>query len=493
MTGIVRALADPLVIATALLAAAAAAGASYAFLPALRGKPGQFAVLGVIIALSVLVAQLPAPAQSPRAMHGLAIVLATVMLWATQALPAWVSGLAFFAVALPSLIAPPLPLLSGFWSNAAALVFGGLLLGTAAERSGLGRFVARGLVERFVTSYPMFLLGILIGAGALSFLVPATMGRLALTIPIVAATAKAAGYEPGSNGYLGAMATTVAGNFLTAFAILPANLTNVIAIGAMEGLHGPIVRYGEFLLYGMPVLGLAKGVLFWAMVIVLCPAPAPKRQGPGDVAGLAPAGRRLALILAITVLGWATDFVHGVQPGWIALAAGLACILPGIGLVEPREAFDLNKANAILSLAAVLGLATVLTRSGASDLIGPELARLAAVEGRSAVYGFIAIAVMASLTAAVATSVGAIATITPVIGPIAAATGLSLPMGLMAELTGLQCVYFPFEAVPLMVGFAMAKVATGAAIRVLAPIGLVSLVTIVPLNAFWLWSIGAIR
>lgn len=492
MTGLARVLGDPVAIVLALLVGAAAVGTAWLALPQLRHRPAKLVVLALIAVGATLVAELPATPGSPRAMHGLAIVLATVMLWATSALPAWISSLAFFAIALASMISPPLPLLSGFWSNAAALVFGGLLLGTAAERSGLGRFVARGLVERFVTSYPMFLLGILVGAGALSFLVPATMGRLALTIPIVGATAKAAGYEPGSNGFLGAMAATIAGNFLTSFGILPANLVNVIAIGAMEALHGPMVRYGEFMAYCMPVLGLAKGALFWAMVVALCPAPKPLQPQATDAAALTPAGRRLGVILAATVAGWATDFVHGVQPGWIALAAGLACLLPGLGLVEARDAVDLNKANAILSLAAVLGVATILTRSGASDLIGAELSHLAAVEGRSAFYGFIAIAVMTSAAAAVATTVGAIATITPVIGPIAAATGLPLKMGLMAELTGLQTLYFPFEAVPLMVGFAIAGIPTGSAIRLLAPIGIMSLVTIVPLNALWLWAVGAL-
>ena len=104
-----------------------------------------------------------------------------------------------------------------------------IIIGTAAERSGLGRFVARSVLKPFLGSYPSLLFGILMGCGALGLLVPSTMGRLAITLPIVISLAKEVGYAQGSNGYAAAILTAVAGNFLTAYGILPANLVNVIA------------------------------------------------------------------------------------------------------------------------------------------------------------------------------------------------------------------------------------------------------------------------
>jgi len=455
--------------------------------------PARTVALLAILAAGALIAMLPPPGNAPRAMIGLGIVAATVLLWATAVVPAWASGLIFFAAALASGIAPPLRVLSGFWSTAAMLILGGLILGAAAERSGLGRWIARGLVERFVTTYPRFLTGILLGSGVLSFLVPATMGRLALTIPIVGAIAKAAGYAQGSPGYYGAMIVTVAGNFLTSYAVLTANLVNVIAIGTFEARHGPLIQYGEYLAYMLPVLGIVKGATFLALVAMLFPAPAPARPGPSDAAVLTPAGRRLAVLLGLTLALWSTDFVHRLPPGVVALTAGLICLLPFPGLVTWRESLDLNKATAVLSLAAVLGVATVLVQSGASDLVGGVLARIAAVEGRSALYGFAAIAVMSSLTGAVATAVGAIATVSPVVDIIAAVTGLSIKMGLIAELTGLQAIFFPFEAVPLMVGFAIARVPAAIALRALVPTAIIGLVVILPLQMAWLVAIGALR
>ncbi|NJO24236.1 MAG: SLC13 family permease [Sphingomonadales bacterium] len=216
------------------------------------------AVLAVIALAAIAVALLPAPPNAPNAMIGFAIVLTAVALWATAAVSTLIAGLLFFALAFATQIAPPLALLSGFWSNAAGLVFGGFVIGAAAERSGLGRYVARGLLQRFMSSYPRFIFGILIGTGALSFLVPSTMGRLAITLPIITAATQEAGYEPGSRGYVGAIATAVAGNFLTSFAVLPGNLTNVIALGALEAIHGPQTRYAEYLYCVDPSLALPK-------------------------------------------------------------------------------------------------------------------------------------------------------------------------------------------------------------------------------------------
>ncbi len=314
--------------------------------------PRALLQLGLITLAGIAVAMLPAPAAQPQAMHAMGLVVATVAVWATGALPALWAGFVFFAVALGLQLAPPLPLLPGFWSNAAALVLGGLVIGGAAERSGLGRWIARHLLARFMASYGSFVAGILIGAGALSFLVPTTMGRLAITIPIVTAAAREAGYLPGSTGYIGIVLTAVAGNYLTSYGILPANLTNIILIGAIEAQGGETLNYGAYLLLTLPVLGLLKGLTFWASMMLFCRAPAPRPIDLGEAVALSREGRRLAVVVSLTVLLWATDFLHQIKPGWIALAAAGLCLTPWLGLARIEEIIEGNKLTTIVSLAA---------------------------------------------------------------------------------------------------------------------------------------------
>ncbi len=450
----------------------------------------SMAILAVISLGALAVTTFPFPPDQPRPLIGLAILVVTVALFATGALHGLATSAIFFVLALLTESAMRWSLLSNVWSNATMLIFGGLILGAAAERSGLGRFVARNLLQRFLTTYSSLLLGILVGTGALSFLVPSTMGRLAITVPIVISIAREVGYTQGAAGHTGMVLAAVAGNFMTSYAILPANLLGVILTGTAEGLYGPQLSYAEYFLLCAPVLGLAKGLTFWLLLRLLFRAPPPAIARDSDPAILTPAARRLAVLLTVTVALWATDVLHGLRPGWIAFAAGILCLLPPVSLVTLRESFDVNRITGVITVPVMLGLATVLTQSGAGDLIARFITTMVPLEGRSATFGFAAVAVFAAISSVIATTVGCVAIVTPLLGSVGAATGLSIKAGLVAELTGLQALFFHYEAMPIMVGLMMGRVSPAAAVRFLVPLAITGFLVILPLNILWLKLLG---
>lgn len=453
--------------------------------------PRQMTWAGLAVGIGLLVAYLPWLPGTAGVRAGFATVVVTVTLLATGIVPGLVTTAVFFAMALLTGAAPALVLASGFWSNAIMLIFGGLVIGAAAERSGLGRYIARRLLQRFLGSYASLLVGIIVGTGALSFLVPSTMGRLAITIPVVLATLKEAGYEQGTNGYNGAILVTVAGNFMTSYAILPANLVQIITLGAFEAAHGPQATYAEYLMLCGPILGLVKGVLFVLTVLWVLPAPPPAMPtANADPVMLSPAARRLGVVLGGAVVLWATDFLHGLKPGWIALGAGLLCILPPLALVGLKESFDTNRLTGILTVPMLLGVASVITHSGAGQVISEAVARAVPLAGASPAVGFAALALLAALIAIVATTVGCIAIMTPIVGQVMAATGLSAKLGSVAVLTGLQALFFHYEATPVMVGLLMGRVGPGAAARLLTPLAISGLLIVLPLEILYLKLIG---
>lgn len=451
--------------------------------------PSKVVALALIALACFAIAFLPLPVASPNAALGLAIVAFTVAMWATSLMPALHTGIAFFALGLASGVVPAIPLFSGFWSNAAMLVIGGLVIGGAAERTGLGRYVSRALTSGIAT-YPRLIASILAGSTILNFLVPSTMGRLAIMIPILAATAKEAGYEPGSRGYTGIMLAAVVGNYLTSYGVLPANITNVLALGTLETLGGPTFQYGAYLLMCWPLLGLLKTVIVWAAVCLFLPAPAPM-PAKADDAPLSPEARRLAILLAITVLLWMSDVVHHLKPGWISLAAGLVCLVPVLRLGRPKDILDISRLTAIISLAAVIGVAAVLTHSGAGALIANTLASLMPTSGASPALGFMLLSLSTSLIAIGATIPGGIAIMTPTLSGIESTTDLPQNAGLIAMLIGLQSPFFAYEAVPVMVGLMMAKVPASAATRILAPLAITGILVLAPLQIAWLKLLGA--
>ena len=44
--------------------------------------------------------------------------------------------------------------------------------------------------------------------------------------------------------------------------------------------------------------------------------------------------KQLGWLLALTLLGWVTDSVHGVSPAWIGLLSACVCLLPKVGFVS---------------------------------------------------------------------------------------------------------------------------------------------------------------
>ena len=459
---------------------------------------GRLVVAAAIAAISLAITFTPPIAgATPKAMLALGIVACTILLWATGVVPHPVAAALFFVLAFASMAVSWRSLTAGFVSSGAALAFGGLLIGTAADRSGLGKWVARGFVSRFGGSYARLTLGILIGNLALGFLIPASLGRMAITIPLVAAAAREAGYAEGSKAYVGLMLTVVIGGFVTSFGVLPANLMNILVVSAAATSLGISFTYGAYLVSFFPVLAFVKTFLYWAISVAVfrpkdetAAAPLIKSAAPAAAEPLSPAGRRLALVLAVTISLWATDFLHGIAPGWVALAAGAATAMPGLRLIAPREMVDKPKIIALLGLGAVLGLAALLTESGAGKVLAGLLTRSLDLRDMSPSTAYIVVALIASLAAAVSTMVGALSIITPSLDALARPPGLSLEAAVHAELAGFSCLLFPYQAVPIMVGLAMSGVRYSDALRITIPVALASMIVILPISALWLRVVG---
>jgi hypothetical protein len=73
------------------------------------------------------------------------------------------------------------------------------------------------------------------------------------------------------------------------------------------------------------------------------------------------------------VILWATDFVHRVHPGWIGRAAGLATLLPYIGVMPVTSFTERVKLSLFFYIAAILGLGAVMVETSLSRALSDAL------------------------------------------------------------------------------------------------------------------------
>lgn len=446
---------------------------------------------GLLAAALVLWFTPPPDGGSPVMMRAAALVVLSIGCWATMIVPEHLTALGFFLGAMVLHVGKPPVIFSGFASPAFWLVFGGLVIGAAVDRTGLGRRIARALVGRFRGGYLATVSGVVTVALALGFLMPSTMSRLILLLPIVLALSERLGWGEGSRGRTGLVIATGFGSYLGPVAILPANVPNNVLLGAAQVFHGVQIQYFDWLILHFPVLGFMKSVLLVAVVWLLFrEPPGPRGEAPEETGPVYWSGdeRRLAVLLAAALALWASDAVHGVSPAWISLGAGLLCLMPAVGLV-PAQAFrDKVPMNPLIYVAGILGVGALVSDSGLGAALATGVLHAIELDPESPGRSFFVLSLLATGLGTVSTMPGVPAILTPIAGDIAAASGLPVETVLMTFVVGFSTVFFPYQVPPLIVLLQLGNIPARAAASTAFVSAVATIVLLLPLDYLW-WRV----
>jgi anion transporter len=445
----------------------------------------------LVVVAAVAVYLWPPPAGlDARMTHAAALVVLAVGLWAVNIFPEHITGLVFLVVAMLLAVAPASVVFSGFASTTLWLVFGGLLMAEAVRATGLGERLARLLLGRFTTSYPGVIMGVVMVSTALCFLMPATVGRVLLLIPIFAAVAARMGFAPGSHGYHGILLAMLMTTYQVGTTVLPANAPNLVLAGVAETLYQVPLIYGEYLWVHFPVLGALKAAALVGLALLVFPATPNPRAETWEMAPMSVPERRLALILGAALLFWATDFLHGIKPGWVALAAGLSCMMPALG-VMPMSAFNERvRYGPFFYVGAILGLGSIMNETGLADAIGLALANALDMSRGEDLRNFVLMSVLATLAGLFTTNPSQPAFLAPLAAHVAEAAGWPIEAALMTLAVGFSTMLLPHQVPPVVVGMHVASIPFGAAMRYSLPIAGVSLFILLPIDYLWWRLIG---
>jgi anion transporter len=460
------------------------------FLLSLTKSPSRL-IACLTTATALLLIAMPTPEGiPPNALTGAALCLLAIGLYATAVIPEYLTALVFFTLAMILGTADANVVFSGFHSAAYWLVFGGLIVGVAVQKTGLGLCIATSITSRLAQSYTQTVIGIALVGIALAFVMPSTMGRVVLLVPIVLALCESLGYEKGTPERSGLILAMACGTWMPANSVLPANVPNMVLVGVAENLFGVTFNYGEYLLMHMPVNGILKLVIIISLILVIFRSTGRTQAAPTseeDVNHLSRDGRRLVIILGITFAFWTTDFIHHISPAWIAMAAAMVCLWPGIGLIDGDDIKARFNFPSTIYVAGILSLGALLVETGAGDIAGKWLLAHITFSKDTPFMSFVSMVGLGTAANIATTAPSVPAVIAPLAADIAASSGLPLKTVLMSQVIAYSTVILPYQVPPLIVAMQLGGIPIKDGAKMTVALAAVSLLILVPLNYLW-WS-----
>lgn len=419
-----------------------------------------------------------------------AVVGMTILLWASARLPEYLTALLFFAAATLLNLVPTSTIFSGFASSAFWLVLSGFVLGAAIRKVGLAQRWANWLVVPLSQSWPRMVAGTIVLTYLLALIMPSNMGRIALLMPVVLALGERAGIKAGSQGSIGLALAVGFGTFQLSASILPANVPNLVLSGAAESAYQLHLQWLPWWLLHMPVVGIGKAVVLTGCLLFLFRAQPQPVKHRDTLAPLSGSEWRLMGLLAVTLLLWMTDSVHGLSAAWIGLAAACICLLPRVGFLSGDDFATGVNFRTCIYIAGILGVATVVVDSGLGRLIANALLSVLPLQDHSSFGNFAVLNALVSLLNFVLTANGVPAMVTPMAQELASASGFSLLSVIMLQVFAYATPLLPYQASPVVVAMGLGNVPAKAGLKLCVLVFIFSVLLLLPLDYGWFRLLG---
>jgi len=254
------------------------------------------------------------------AKHAISIASFMILAWITEAMEYALAGLIgcylFWALRVVNFNVA----FAGFATDTPWFLFGAILFGTMATKSGLARRMAFLVMRRVGNTYSRILLGLIITAAMLTFIVPSGVASVVIMSAVALGFIEAFGVGPGSNIGKGMflIITYSAGLFDK---MIIAGASSITARGIIERVGGVPVLWSRWFLAYLPC-SVVTVFIAWRLVLWLFP-PEKQALAGGDryvndevrkMGAWTPLEKRTAFFIFVAMALWITDAVHGISP-----------------------------------------------------------------------------------------------------------------------------------------------------------------------------------
>ncbi len=282
----------------------------------------------------------------------LAIFVAGIILWITEAIPNYLTSLIIIVslvltgvlkekVAYAQLGHPVM------WLNIMSFVLASMLVAT-----GVAKRFALWFILRFGKSAGRIFMSFIVINVVLSAFISATTAKAAILLPIFMVIAAIYGARGGNNRNNFGRSIVLQNLFyinIGASGFLTGSGANLLAAALIAGATGTTVFFSDWLLAMFPVMiGLILIGYLLAMKVFFPLSPQERLpQIEGGMQRLREEYNKLgkislqelkAVIIFLLILGfWSTDRLHGISPTAVAFVGGIVALLPRIGIVKWNE------------------------------------------------------------------------------------------------------------------------------------------------------------
>jgi di/tricarboxylate transporter len=319
---------------------------------------------GIVVAAIIML--LPLEGISPAGKKCLALSLVAVIWWATKVVHPGYTSLSLLVSYVLFGVAPA-NVVFGLWTTPIIyMIIGAYLIAAAVQESGLGKRIAYAYIIKYVNSYRSIIIGMYVLGFLLSFLIPHPWPRSFLIMSVVAIIVKSANIPMKDAINIGL--AVFAGSVPTSMVLLTGDATvNPVAV-EMSGVD--VSWLGWLWMMGIP--GVAATILTLILQLIMYKPTSEVtinktevRQLLKDLGPLSGEEIRCMIWIGLAIVLWATDGIHKIHCGWVALAVSMGLALPKIGgVLKPSSwrqvpietAFFLTAALAIGKVGGVSGM-----------------------------------------------------------------------------------------------------------------------------------------
>lgn len=412
------------------------------------------------------------------------LIFSTIAYWATNIIPLYFSSLIFLFTCLVFTLSPKEIIFSGFSSSAFWLVFSGMLIATAIKNVNLNNRFSNFFSIIKNISYLKLLTYISIFCIAFSFLMPSSVVRVVLLVPLAITIANALGFEEKDKGYIGILLTFILCSSIPAFTILPANVPNMILSGLTKEIYDFELLFSHYLLSNFFVLGFLKNIVIVALIYLFFKDEIKQNKIKKENSSFSKNEKIVMITLLIMLSFWLTDFIHKISPSVIAMTGVLFLAYPSINIIKNKDINSINFSSLIF-VAAIISLGSIIANN---EFIKESLLSVINLYSPSEyeLFDYIKVTTLMSLSGIIITQPTIPAIFTPMAEQLSNISSFSLNEIFMMQVAAFSNVYFPFQAPPLAVGLALSGMKQKHMLKIVPVLAIICIVFLYPLEYLWI-------